>query len=227
MEENQDQIKFKISPKFNFFYEMGMPTGRKIRSSLIVGVIFIIATILLFSNKNSMEYGDTVLILNMTMFDTLKWIAIIAIAFSFIRAILCTVIQKLSYDHTTYTFYDKFMVYEDDFLNQHKKTIQYENVKEVEIRRTVWDRILGYGVIVMYTNAENKRKNGMVIYSIRNVKEIYEQIEKLVHDARNVTTPKNAQISEPQVSQNDSTGDKAQEAEKAGKDFKDSLKNIN
>ena len=34
MEENQDQIKFKISPKFNFFYEMGMPTGRKIRSSL-------------------------------------------------------------------------------------------------------------------------------------------------------------------------------------------------
>lgn len=227
MEENQDQIKFKISPKFNFFYEMGMPTGRKIRSSLIVGVIFIIATILLFSNKNSMEYGDTVLILNMTMFDTLKWIAIIAIAFSFIRAILCTVIQKLSYDHTTYTFYDKFMVYEDDFLNQHKKTIQYENVKEVEIRRTVWDRILGYGVIVMYTNAENKRKNGMVIYSIRNVKEIYEKIEKLVHDARNVATPKNVQISEPQVSQNDSTSDKVQEVEKAEKDFKDSLKNIN
>ena len=70
-------------------------------------------------------------------------------------------------------------------------------------------------------------KNGMVIYSIRNVKEIYEQIEKLVHDARNVATPKNVQISEPQVSQNDSTSDKVQEVEKAEKDFKDSLKNIN
>ena len=34
------------------------------------------------------------------------------------------------------------MVYENDFLSQTKKTIEYSNIREVEIRRTVTDRIM-------------------------------------------------------------------------------------
>ena len=90
----------------------------------------------------------------------------------------------MQYEHISYKFYETYMVYEDDFLNQHKKNILYSNVKEVEIRRTVWDRILGMGVIVIYTNAENKRNNGLVVYALNNPKEDYEFIDKLINRYR-------------------------------------------
>lgn len=77
------------------------------------------------------------------------------------------------------------MVYEDDFLNQRVKNIDYSNIKELEIRRTVLDRILGFGVIIIYTNAENKRNNGMVIYGIKNPDEMYTKINKIVNDSKN------------------------------------------
>ena len=50
---------------------------------------------------------------------------------------------------------------------------------------TVLDRILGFGVIIIYTNAENKRNNGMVIYGIKNPDEMYTKINKIVNDSKN------------------------------------------
>lgn len=224
IENNENKVNFKVTPEFNFIYELGMPTGKKIRSSLIVGTIFLIASILLLFNKESMNNLESALFFNVDIFFVLKWISIVIIVFSFARAIICSIIQKLSYSHATYTFYDKFMIYEDDFLNQHKKTIQYENIKEVEIRRTIWDRMLGYGIIVIYTNAENKSKNGLVIYSIKNVKDIYEKIEKLVY--QNKVNRDNVIVDSKNLSaeaQNENNLSSKQSEE----DFKQSLKNIN
>lgn len=193
---NEKEIEFEISPKFNLLYEMGMPTGRKIRNSLAVCSLFIVASVVLIINQSKLEFANTIIIADFTMLQILKFIAIVIILFTFIRAMICTIVQSLTYKHMTYTFYPKFMVYEDDFLNQHKKTIQYENIKEVEIRRTVWDRILGFGIIVIYTNAENSRKNGMVLYGIKNVREVYDKIEALVHSSKEEAAVKSVERKE-------------------------------
>ena len=155
----------------------------------------------------------------------------------------------MQYDHISYKFYESYMVYEDDFLNQHKKNILYSNVKEVEIRRTIWDRILGMGVIVIYTNAENKRNNGLVVYALDNPKEDYEFVDKLVNKYRiqnqkqkqNNTVSKSETIQEENVNEQISEPTQTVEKEKTAEDimkqdiekekneesFRDSLKETN
>ena len=142
----------------------------------------------------------------------------------------------MQYDHISYKFYETYMVYEDDFLNQHKKNILYSNVKEVEIRRTIWDRIIGFGVIVIYTNAENRRNNGLVVYALDNPKEDYEFVDKLINKYR-ATNQNNNIVNKVQTQENitnvnvENIGQnfteevrKTQESEEA---FKNSLKETN
>lgn len=118
---------------------------------------------------------------NVNVMNILNVILIIGIIFSVVKLVIHIVLQIAQYKNIKYTFYNDHMTYEDSFLNQHKKNIEYANVKEVEIRRSVWDRIMGYGIIVIYTNAENEYSNGLVIFSIKNPKEHYDIIDKLVH----------------------------------------------
>lgn len=207
MENNDSEVRLKITPKFNFIYELGMPTGRKIRTSLVVCIIFIIAYLLLINNQSLVKDLEVMKIASFNINKFLNIFAILAICFTFIRTILCTVIQILSYKNTTYTFYDKHMLYEDDFLNQHKKNILYENVKEVEIRRTIWDRILGFGIIVIYTSAENSKKNGLVIYGVKNVREVYDKIEELIHKSKENANVKNVENVDNKEEKKDDEGE--------------------
>lgn len=181
--ENEKLLK-EIKPKFNFIYELLMPTGRKIKSALIMIIISIIITIIISLNKSSLLDFSYNIIRNISLMDILFIICYFMIAFSVIKLLVHITFQKMQYDHISYKFYETYMVYEDDFLNQHKKNILYSNIKEVEIRRTIWDRMIGFGVIVVYTNAENKRNNGLVIYALKNPKEYYEFIDKLINKYR-------------------------------------------
>lgn len=180
MEENRE-IKYKIIPEFNFLYELGMPTGRKIRTSFSMLLIFLIVNILVLLKGNILNIANNEVLNKIDIHKYLIIFCIILDIITFIRFIAIVVFQRLQYKHVTYTFYEDMMTYEDDFLNQHKKNIKYKNIKEIEIRRTIWDRILNYGIMVIYTNADNYKNNGLVIYSIRNPKKHYEIIDKLVH----------------------------------------------
>lgn len=175
---NENEIVHQITPKFNFIYELGMPTGKKIKSTLIMLFIFIIGYIvyLTLGSNVRINVGN-----NFNVVSILNIVLIIGMIFSVIKLIIHIVMQNLQYKNITYTFYNDHMTYEDSFLNQHKKNIEYANVKEVEIRRSVWDRILGYGIVVIYTNAENEYSNGLVIFSIKDPKYHYDIIDKLVH----------------------------------------------
>ena len=44
MDDNRE-VKYRITPEFNLLYELGMPTGRQIRTAMFFIVIFLIATI--------------------------------------------------------------------------------------------------------------------------------------------------------------------------------------
>ena len=184
MDDNRE-VKYKITPEFNLLYELGMPTGRKIRTSIFFIIIFLIATIVVIVKAGNLSFANYEIFNNIKVDKFLLVLCIIADIVTIIRLVGIIIFQKLQYNHITYTFYDHMMIYEDDFLNQHRKNIEYKNIKEVEIRRTVWDRILDYGVMIVYTNADNDRNNGLVIYSVRNPKSHYDVIDKLIHNRDN------------------------------------------
>lgn len=182
-ESNEKKIpKYVIKPRFSFIYELIMPTGRKIKKSLFISLGMIVLYLIFNICAN---YIDLSSIFNgIDINFILSMIFLVLFIVFFIKLVIHIAFQVLQYKHLSFSFFDDYMVYEDSFLNQHRKTIQYSNIKEVEIRRTVADRILGYGIIVIYTNAENSN-NGLVIYSIKNPQECYDKIQKLLEESRN------------------------------------------
>lgn len=183
-ERKNEEVLYKISPRFSFIYELFMPTGRKIKSTIAILFIMCIVSIIYFINMESIDVGDTILFGDISIQNILSAICIIGSIALALKLVFHIIFQSMQYKHITYTFYETHMVYEDDFLNQHRKNIEYSNIKEVEIRRTIIDRILGYGVIVIYTNAENSRNNGLVIYAIKNPKNAYDIIDDIVHKSK-------------------------------------------
>ncbi|MDD3304429.1 MAG: PH domain-containing protein [Clostridia bacterium] len=207
-ENNEENVLYEIKPDFNFLYEIFMPTGRKIKSTIIVIFILILLTLILVFNGASMDTFSIRITQDLTLFDLLKYIGFIALGICVVKLIVHIVIQNMQYKHISYKFYEDHMVYEDNFLNQHRKNIEYTNVKEIEIRRTIWDRILGYGVIIIYTNAENKR-NGLVIYALHDPQKSYDIIYEIVHKKQKEVP----------------TAEKISESEKEEEEFKNSIKN--
>lgn len=204
MEENEEVLK--ISPKFSFAYELFMPTGRKIKNSLLIALLFTILTIMINTSNfffNSLSVSDSIIKTGIVVIDI----------FLYIILAVNVIMKVLQYKYITYTFYKEYLIYEDSFLNQHRKKIMYSNVKEVELRRTVWDRIFGFGIIIIHTNAENGRNNGLVVYGIKTPEDEYAIIDGLIHDHNNKEKEINAQ-KEDLNKDIDST-----------KEFKDSLKN--
>lgn len=171
----EEKLMYELSPKFNFVYELFMPTGRKIKNSLVSSIIFTVLTILICSNI----FGG--IASYQSIIAPLKIVSIVATIFSYAFLVVTTLLKIYQYKYITYKFYENHMVYEDTFLNQHKKNISYDNVKEVEIRRTIWDRILNFGVVIIHTNAENGRANGVVVYGIKNPDEKYKKIDEIIH----------------------------------------------
>lgn len=237
-EKNNDEI-FVITPKFNFIYELFMPTGVKIKNSLFMVILFFFVVII-FSNFSFYLNIDN---FKITEKLTLESLLFIIIYFMFGVAILKFIFhmffQIMQYKYITYSFYKDHMIYKDDFLNQHKKNILYSNIKEVEIRRSIWDRILNFGIIVIYTNAENDASNGLVIYGLKNPNFYYEKIDDLIHNKKNSEKNmvkekegiikikeniKNVENVENETINNIESEVKEQEKEEI--DFKNSLKNL-
>ena len=50
MDENRE-VRYQITPKFNIIYELGMPTGKKIRTALFALLVFIILTFIVIQIK--------------------------------------------------------------------------------------------------------------------------------------------------------------------------------
>lgn len=171
----EEKLLYKLSPKFNFVYELAMPTGRKIKTFFVVGILFTILTILLYFNS----FGGIQTLGN--GIPALKVISLFFTIFSYILLVSSIILKITQYKYISYKFYEKHMIYEDNFLNQHRKNISYDNVKEVELRRTIWDRIFNFGVVIIHTNAENGRANGVVVYGLKNPEESYRKIDEIIH----------------------------------------------
>lgn len=183
----EEGLIFKLSPSYNFIYELAMPTGRKIAKSLLLLMVFIIIYIAVTIGKNYIPLDGLEYMKDIDVIGIFNIVGIILIIIQFIVFISKTVLQIVQYKSTRYSFYDDHMIYEDSFLNQHKKVIRYNNVREIEIRRMIWDRLNNSGVIIIYTNAENETSNGLILYSIKNTDYWYKKIDEVVHSDNSVS----------------------------------------
>jgi membrane protein YdbS with pleckstrin-like domain len=147
--EDKGEVLYELSPKFDFFYELTMPTGKKIKSSFITVIVTLILNIVCFAAKGYVSSLDNITISNVYGVSTI--VCVILFIFSILLFISKIVMQVLEYKGIKYKFYKNCLVFENNFLSQTKKTIEYSNIREVEIRRTITDRLMNYGVIIIYT----------------------------------------------------------------------------
>jgi Bacterial membrane flanked domain. len=185
--EEKGELLYELSPKFDFFYELTMPTGKKMKSSFIAVIVTLIINVIIeIARSMAQDAGNYNY---MSMFKIVTVIGLIFLAFVVLLFVARIFMQVLEYKGIKYKFYNNCMVYENSFLNQTKKTIEYSNIREIEIRRTMLDRILNYGVIIIYTNAEKAYGSATVIYAVKDIEKHYNNIESIVHNGNIMTNP--------------------------------------
>ncbi len=177
MEEN---LIFKLSPKYNFIYELGMATGRKTKKSLIAVLISIILLVIGILAINYISKSSPDKFSNISnVKDIFVKVMVVVIVLFVIKTIIHIIVQIIQYKYISYNFYEDRLEYKDTFLNQQTKVIRYESIKEIEIRRNIWERINGVGIIIVYTSAEKSSRSGLVIYAIKHTDEVYDRIREL------------------------------------------------
>lgn len=185
--EDRGEVLYELSPKFDFLYELTMPTGKKMKSAIVGAVISVIINIILLVFRKDILSLDN--ISYSMIYKACSIICLIILIFMVLMAIVRIVMQSLEYKGIKYTFYKDCLVFENTFLNQTRKTIEYSNIKEIEIRKTIIDRILNYGVIIIYTNADKGFGSATILYAIKNTEEHYNNIESLVHSGKVISSP--------------------------------------
>ncbi len=178
--EQKGEVLYEISPKFEFLYELTTPMGRKMKSSFIAAIVGVIINILMGICKGYILNTNNIMIKN--IYSVCSVIAIILLVVFIIVFIARVLYQILEYKGIKYKFYKDCLVCENTFLSQTKKTIEYSNIREVEIRRTFLDRIMNFGVIIIYTNADKTFESATVLYAVKNTVEKYNNIESLIHN---------------------------------------------
>lgn len=185
--DEKGEVLYELSPKFNFWYELTMPTGKKIRSSFTTIIITLILNIVFLVGKKYILNMDNITIIN--VYNVCRIICLIVLIVSIVIFISKIVMQVLEYKGMSYKFYKDCLVFENNFLSQTRKTIEYSNIREVEIRRSVTDRIMNYGVIIIYTNADKAYGSATVLYAIKNTEEHYNNIESIIHNGNIISSP--------------------------------------
>ena len=90
------------------------------------------------------------------------------------------------YLHTikiSYTFYEDFVRFEDNFLNKEYKDIKYENITEVAMFQNIWARVLKVGNIHIKTNVE--RDVGVYMPFVEKPQETVDEIRKIISEEDN------------------------------------------
>lgn len=185
--EEKGEVLYELGPKFDFIYELTMPTGRKMKSSFVATIISMIICIILFVFNSQVAKTQNDGIMN--IYNICKIVSVVIVIFTALMFASKVIIQILEYKGIKYKFYKDCLVFENNFLNQTRKTIEYSNIREVEIRRTIIDRIMNYGVIIIYTNADKAYGSATVLYAIKNTEEHYNNIESLIHNGNIISGP--------------------------------------
>lgn len=83
---------------------------------------------------------------------------------------------------TIYSFDDERLYIESGFLNQRQDEVRLYRILDLAITRTLIQRIFGLGTI--HVSSSDKTLSNFEIKNIRNVKDVKEQLSRLVEEQR-------------------------------------------
>jgi uncharacterized membrane protein YdbT with pleckstrin-like domain len=104
--------------------------------------------------------------------------------------------KKLNYGRTEYRFFSDKLEFEEGFFTINKKVIEYRDVKEVTLRKGMFQRIYGLGTIYLATLATgssgtsnpfvalgfgNVSASGVYVRDIQEPDRIFDEIRDLIH----------------------------------------------
>ena len=171
-----NEVIYEFKPKYNLLYELLMPTGKKVRKFIVA----ILLCIIIYICINTFAYGlfTNEIVGSFDIADILSILFIILGVLSLIALIIQIIFYHFEYKNISYKFYEDHI---------ELKNIKYKDIKEIEIRRSIWDRIMGYSVLIVYTNADNSRRNGLIIYSVRYIDKYYDKLNELIKKDKSET----------------------------------------
>jgi membrane protein YdbS with pleckstrin-like domain len=112
--------------------------------------------------------------------------------------------KKLNYSRTEYRFFPDRLEFEEGFFSINKKVITFQNVKEVTLRKGIFQRLYGLGTIYLATLATgstpgfnpfvalgfgNVSASGISVRDVRDPDEMYERIRQMVDAANSAYRP--------------------------------------
>jgi len=106
-------------------------------------------------------------------------------AFFFGIPLITYLARKKTYAKTEYRFYPTKLDYYEGFFTIEEKTICYQNVNEVNLRKGVFQKMYGLGTIILSTPATGFRssgraRSGISVADIENPDLVYRQVKDLV-----------------------------------------------
>jgi len=103
--------------------------------------------------------------------------------------------KKLNYSRTEYRFFHNRLEFEEGFFSINKKVIKYRDVKEVTLRKGIFQRIYGLGTIYLATLATgssgtanpfvalgfgNVSASGVYVRDMREPDRMFDEIRQLI-----------------------------------------------
>lgn len=89
-----------------------------------------------------------------------------------------SMVTKFHNSKIAYHVYQDHLEYVDDYMGNQHHEITYENIIDLAIYQSFIGKILGFGTIAVYTNQQVSQ--GVILRSVHNVQEIYDDLKNLV-----------------------------------------------
>ncbi len=93
--------------------------------------------------------------------------------------------KKKTYAKTEYRFFRDRLEYSEGFWTVENKTIRYDKITEVSMRRGVIQRKYGLGCIFLATPAsgfsQGKTASGIVVQDVENPEQVYTLVQDVLH----------------------------------------------
>lgn len=100
---------------------------------------------------------------------------------------LCTILAVITgiYRGTTFEVTQRSVFSERDFIIKERKELLFSNVKEIELKVSVLQRLFGVGTVILHTQASfvGKSKTGLALFDLENSSEIYTVLKEKISDA--------------------------------------------
>lgn len=118
-------------------------------------------------------YGTPVPFLNMTT-------VLIVTGISLLHAIGLMSKQLIKILFTEFSFYEDHVESHFKFISEKTHSVNYSKITDVEVKKTLWDRICGVGDIVLHTANDGTFKQSLVLNDIKHPEEIKDKIITMI-----------------------------------------------